>query len=101
MWLQPGCCSHGLSEKKVLYGGPTPIFSEVRREFFKDGHVPLVAFDMVGMPREMISHMDAVRFYHLMKAGDHVSTVAYFLSNSEVKKVRMTCFLMHCTKFTD
>ena len=77
----------------VSYGGAHPQPGSLRRTMFtEDGHVLLVALDMPGLPREMISHMDACRFFHMLSVRDFV--VSTFLSEGENHVVKNTCFLM-------
>ena len=77
----------------ISYGGSHPHEGSVRRTMFtKDGHVPLVALDMPHLPREMISHMDATRFFHMLSIRDFC--VSTFLSGAENHVVKSTCFLL-------
>lgn len=78
----------------VLYGGKAPLHIEVRRTFFGDGHVPMCGADLVGMPREIISHMDASRFYHMFKVQVQGLSLVVFLHDADLKEVRKSCFLL-------
>lgn len=77
----------------IYFGGPVPMTSSVTRTSFGDGHVELVGIDMPGLHRELISHMDAVRFFHLMKTIG-CSRLHSFLGASDLKAVQSTCFLV-------
>lgn len=96
VWLHDHNDASGASWKpvRVRYGGKVPLLIEVRRTFFGDGHVPMCGADLVGMPREIISHMDGTRFYHMFKVQVQNLTLVSFLHDADLKQVRKTCFLM-------
>lgn len=76
----------------IEYGRNKPIHFEVRRTYFLDGHVPMCGVDTVGLPREIISHMDSARFYRMLKITK--GKLGELLSSSDLQEVEKTCFLL-------
>lgn len=79
---------------EIHFGGSEPIYTEVRRTLFEDGHVTMCGLDMRGMPREIISHMDATRLYHLLTIKSENTRITAFFGAGELKHLKMTCFLL-------
>lgn len=55
----------------------------------------MVGVDTVGLHREIISHMDSARFYHMLKITQ--GTLGEFLSSFDLQEVEKTCFLLATT----
>jgi len=77
----------------IPFGGQEPAAVDVRSTYFEDdGRVPMVGVRMRGLNREIISHMDSTRFYHMISSK--TATVKTFLSEGDLKTLRPTCFLV-------
>lgn len=77
----------------IPFGGKEPAAVDVRSTYFTDaGRVPMVGMRMRGLNREIISHMDSTRFYHMISSK--TATVKTFLSEADLKTLRPTCFLV-------
>ncbi len=71
-----------------------PLYLEVRRTIFtEDGHVPFVGIQVAHLPTEMISHMDAVRLFHMVTTKGEIN-VKSFLGDLDVAAMKRSCFLL-------